>query len=357
MTNETQNKEQRQTSSDGSRQYTDTDGNKYDSVTTIISGGVPKPFLMGWSNKLAGEYAIEQFQKPIMAFKEIFEETVAIADDPAAAFWKEGPLFDRMRKGIDYLTAKKDKETPDSTIALMATGQKGRTEEARKRISTASTAVRDEAANRGKLIHGFIEQFILNGKLPELEIEPTGACVTCNVAVENHQYQDAEDNHKFISLEQGMLNQFGFFLNEWEPEFKATEMVVFNEQYKYAGTLDLLLDIPKIGPGTFIGDIKTGNRIYPEAALQLAAYANAEFWEPSKSGQPKHAEDGSKYLLPELNEQGVVLHLRPDYYELVPAAIGEDQMRMFRMVHQIFWFTKYGKEWLDAPYQLEENNA
>jgi hypothetical protein len=350
MTTEVENKEQRQTSSDGSRQYTDADGNKYDSVTTIISGGIPKPFLMPWSNKLAGEYAIEQFQKPIMAFLEIFKETVAIAENPEAAFFDEAPIFDRMRKGIDYLTAKKDKEVPDSTIALMATGQKGRTEEARKRISTASNQVRDAAANRGSLVHDLIEQYILSGKMPELETEPEGACVTCSIAIEAHDTGE----HEFMSLEEGMVNQFHLFIQDWEPEFTATEMVVFNPAAKYAGTLDFLAKIPKIGPGTFIGDIKTGNRVYPEVALQLAAYAAATFWEPSKAGQPKRMENGSNYLMPELNGQGIVLHLRPDYYKLVPIAVGEDQLRMFKMAHQVYWFTKNGKNWMDAPYQLEE---
>ena len=94
--------------------------------------------------------------------------------------------------------------------------------------------------------------------------------------------------------------------------------------------------------------------MYPEVALQLAAYATAAFWEPSKAGQPKRAGDGSKFRLPELNEQGLVLHLRPDYYELVPVAVGATQFSMFRMAHQIYWFTKNGNTWIDAPYQLEE---
>jgi hypothetical protein len=349
---EKENKTQRQTSSGGDRTYTDADGNKYDSVTTIIGGGIPKPFLMPWSNKIAGEYAVEQFQKPLMAFMEIFKETVAIAEDPEATFWEDGPLFDRMRKGIDYMTAKKLKDVPDSTIALLATGQKGRTDEARKRISTASNQVRDAAASRGTFVHDLIEQYILSGKMPEIDIAPEGSCVTCNVAVDDH----GEAEHNFLSLEQGMVNQFHQFIQEWEPEFTATEMVVFNDTSKYAGTLDFLAKIPKIGEGTFIGDIKTGNRVYSEVALQLAAYAHAEFWEPSKAGQPKRMEDGSKYQMPELNGQGVVLHLRPDYYELVPAAVADDQFRMFKMVQQVHWFTKMGENWLDAPYELEASN-
>jgi|TARA_Y100000034_G_scaffold134520_1_gene203177 hypothetical protein len=324
----TENKSQRSTQSDGSRQYTDADGNKYDSVTTIISGGVPKPFLMGWSNKLAGEYAIEQFQKPIMAFKEIFEETVAIADDPEAAFFDEAPIFDRMRKGIDYLTAKKDKEVPDSTISLVATGQKGRTEEARKRISTASNLVRDAAASRGSFVHDLIEQYVLSGKLPEIDSDDEDAA--------------------------GMLVQFEKFLNDWEPEFTAAEMVVFNNKQRYAGTLDFLANIPKIAAGTFIGDVKTGNRIYPEVALQLAAYAHAEFYETQTV---KRTDAGETMPMPELNGKGVVLHLRPDYYELVPAEVGKETFDLFSYCHQVYWFTKNGGKYLDTPYELEENDA
>ena len=224
-----------------------------------------------------------------------------------------------MREGLEKLT------DGDSVLSLVASGQKGKTETARKRISTASNLVRDAAAARGSFVHDLIEQYVLTGNVP-----------------------DAPDDDAEAA---GMLKQFELFLNQFEPEFTASEMGVFNSEHRYAGTLDFLANIPKLGDGTFIGDVKTGNRVYPETSLQLAAYAHAEFYETEKV---KRTTDGATMPIPELNGQAVVLHLRPDYYELIPAAIGEDQFRMFRMAHQIYWFTRHGKEWLETPYTIEE---
>jgi len=315
----TEQKSQQVTSTSGSRHYIDADGERYDSVTTIIGGGIPKPFLMPWSNKIAGEFAIEELGGAIRAMKSTYEEALSVIDDPESQLFAEAPLVVRMREGLERLT------DGDSVLSLVASGQKGKTETARKRISTASNLVRDTAASRGSFVHDLIEQYVLSGKIPDAP-------------------QDDEDAA-------GMLTQFVRFLNDWQPEFTASEMVVFNREHRYAGTLDFLANIPKLGDGTFIGDVKTGNRIYPEVSLQLAAYAHAEFYE---TAQVKRSGDGATMPMPELNDQAVVLHLRPDFYELVPAAIGEDQFRMFRMAHQVYWFTKNGKEWLDAPHNTAD---
>ena len=312
-------KSQQVTSTSGSRHYIDADGERYDSVTTIIGGGIPKPFLMPWSNKIAGEFAIEQLGGAIRAMKNTYDEIIEVVDDPEAQLFAQAPVVTRMRDGLEKLT------DGDSVLSLVASGQKGKTETARKRISPASNLVRDAAAARGSFVHDLIEQYVLTGNVP-----------------------DAPDDDEDAA---GMLRQFELFLNQFEPEFTASEMVVFNSEHRYAGTLDFLANIPKLGDGTFIGDVKTGNRVYPETSLQLAAYAHAEFYETEKV---KRTTDGATMPIPELNGQAVVLHLRPDYYELIPAAIGEDQFRMFRMAHQIYWFTRHGKEWLETPYTIEE---
>lgn len=103
--------------------------------------------------------------------------------------------------------------------------------------------------------------------------------------------------------------QFLRFRDAFNPTFLLTEATVYNREYGYAGTLDAMAEID--GEICVI-DYKTGKRVYPEVALQLAAYANGEF-----VGGP----DGSEIEFPR-SKRGFVLHLRPDYYELRPVSIG-----------------------------------
>jgi hypothetical protein len=76
-------------------------------------------------------------------------------------------------------------------------------------------------------------------------------------------------------------------------------------------------------------DVKTGKRVYPEAALQLAAYAAADFL-----GRP----DGTEQPLPAI-EAGAVLHLRPGGYQLVPVPIGRAVLEAFLAALAVFRFT------------------
>lgn len=65
------------------------------------------------------------------------------------------------------------------------------------------------------------------------------------------------------------------FLDDHVRRIIGSELTFVNLTYRYAGTCDLLA-ITKDGPLAVI-DWKTGKRLYPEVALQLAAYANNEF--------------------------------------------------------------------------------
>lgn len=68
------------------------------------------------------------------------------------------------------------------------------------------------------------------------------------------------------------------FMNDWRPAPVLVEALVASRQYRYCGTLDLVADLPD-GRRAIL-DYKTGKPlrrptdkgVYPEAALQLAAY-------------------------------------------------------------------------------------
>ena len=65
-------------------------GERYRSVTSIISGGLPKPALIGWAKKVTAEYAVANLESL----------KVLVADDPAGAVdWLKGAAYrDRDRK-------------------------------------------------------------------------------------------------------------------------------------------------------------------------------------------------------------------------------------------------------------------
>jgi hypothetical protein len=172
---------------------------------------------------------------------------------------------------------------------------------------------RDKAADLGSLVHARIESLIL-GK-PEPPAPP--------VAV-------------------GFIEAFDAFVRDWRPEFLAAEMSVYNRTASYAGTLDW---IARIGDVTVLGDTKTGKDVYPEAALQLCAYARAEF-----AGMP----DGTEGAMP-VTDEARVLHLRSDgTYSLVPVRTDDDVWQTFLYVAQVFrWQEEISKTVVGEPMTSE----
>lgn len=89
------------------------------------------------------------------------------------------------------------------------------------------------------------------------------------------------------------------FMQDQVSKLLFTEITVFNRTYKYAGTCDAIVTLND--GRTAIVDWKSGS-IWPEASLQLSAYANAEF-----IGH----DDGTPEDLPEF-DLGIVVHLPGD---------------------------------------------
>jgi hypothetical protein len=124
----------------------------------------------------------------------------------------------------------------------------------------------------------------------------------------------------------GYLAGFDRFLAGHTPGFLATEQTVYSRRYGYAGTFDLLATLP--GRGLVLVDVKTGNRVYPEVCLQLAAYAAADF-----IGHP----DGTEQPLPAI-QAAAVLHLRPGGCQLLPVPIGRAVLEAFLSALAVFRF-------------------
>ena len=128
------------------------------------------------------------------------------------------------------------------------------------------------------------------------------------------------------------------FLSDWQISELAVEAVVVNRGNdagvgRYMGCLDLLAypSSPSRDGDLWLFDWKTGaSGIWPEAALQLAAYAHA---------QTMLAPDGEEITFPHV-EAAAAVWLKADGYEVRPVDIGDDTFRDFLYVQQVARFAK-----------------
>ena len=143
-------------------------------------------------------------------------------------------------------------------------------------LRRAAERKRDEAAEFGGAIHDHVEARILGAPTPR----PT------------------DEQRPFIAA-------FDRFLDDHQPEFEATELVVANPADRWAGRLDAIGKLPRYGDDLLTIDWKTGRKVYDESALQLSGYRRATVgW--LKDGTP---------VEPPATTGGVVVHIRPDVHE------------------------------------------
>jgi hypothetical protein len=142
-------------------------------------------------------------------------------------------------------------------------------------LTKAATVIRDKAANAGSEIHQLAEAIV---KGQDVEVP--------------------EDLAPYVAA-------YRTWVAEFEPEFIAAEEMVYSH-HGYAGTFDAIV---RIAGEVWMLDYKTAKGVYPETALQLAAYAAADF-----IGRPG---DPNRYAIPAIDQYGVV-HIRPEGAELVP---------------------------------------
>lgn len=177
---------------------------------------------------------------------------------------------------------------------------------------------KDERADVGTAVHRLIEAQVLGTPMPD-------------------ELLDDPETAPF-------LENFLRFVAEWQIVFEASEMVVGNYEDGYAGTLDYLyrsapiarlLGIP--ADTLFEGDTKTGGEldvkgVYDKAALQMAAYRRAKVcW----------LRDGSQIPMPAVHSTGIVLHLRPEGYRVIPVNCGDEVFAAFQHIQKV-------AEWTDG---------
>lgn len=169
-----------------------------------------------------------------------------------------------------------------------------------KELEGAKYADRDTAAAKGTLVHSLAEKIIAGD---EVEVPEEVA---------------------------GHVESAVKFLDEFQVEPILTETTVWNEKGFYAGTLDMVFRsrLPKYAGLVVLGDWKTSRSgIYDEAALQLCAYGNADYYVGA---------DGLDHPMAEL---GVTDHwgvwIRSDGYDVYPLDRSEQVFRTFQYISSV----------------------
>jgi len=140
------------------------------------------------------------------------------------------------------------------------------------------------------------------------------------------------------------VRHFREFLDVWTPDFLFLERTVWSETHGYAGTFDAIFSVIMDGEKfTAMGDWKTTRSgVHEEVALQLTAYANADYI---------LGADGEQTPIPKV-DGGAVLHVRPEGWKLVPAAINDDTMRTFLALKEVWeWETNTKRMAIGRPIQ------
>ena len=183
-------------------------------------------------------------------------------------------------------------------------------------LKTIPDYQRDSAADMGSRVHRLVEQ-IATGTEPEAT--------------------DAEA--PFVAA-------YRAFLAAYRPRFLAVEEMVVSLRHGYGGTLDA---IAVIGGARWLIDVKTGAGVYPETALQLAAYAAADFI--GRPGVPQ------RFRLPRATRFGVV-HVRPEGARLVEFHVDRRTLAAFLEARRLYgWQQGAGRSVMGDTVPVHEGSA
>lgn len=165
-----------------------------------------------------------------------------------------------------------------------------------RELERARYAERDAAANRGTKIHALAHELAAG-----VEVDVPEEIV-------------------------GHVDAYLEFAEAYGVVELVTEATVVNRTWRYMGTLDALVEVDG---EVWLVDWKSGGKgIYPEVALQLAAYAYAETYLDGDVERP----------LPNI-DRAVAVWLRADGYDVYPVDISPSTFRTFLYAQQVAKFT------------------
>lgn len=267
------------------------DGEKVPGVTTVLSNGIPKPGLVGWSAEQVSDFVVNR-----LAVARNSEGKVRIVADELvrdALAWNESRGRHKIKTGNDDLPR-------------LALG---------KILSSIRYRDVGEASAKGTEVHSIADK-LARGE--EVEIRE--------------------------GLE-GYVEHYLDFLETWDPTEALLERVVVSRRWRYMGKFDLLAYFPGVWPestpwaGQEVGygllDLKTSRSgIFAETALQTSAYGNAETM----------LEGDDEVPVPRVDWFGAVW-LRADGYDVVRFdGVRQDPADA---AFRTFLYAKHVGDWLD----------
>jgi len=195
--------------------------------------------------------------------------------------------------------------------------------EAIERLRKHHRGVWDDKASRGTAVHALAHEWARGN---EIDVPPDCA-----------PYIDALER---------------FYL-DWRPSWVALERsVVFSHpEWAYGGSFDAIGDLAD--GKRWLLDVKTGSAVYPDTALQLAAYRAAHAVGIYDAlGNLVDTEP-----MPEVDATGV-LHLREDGgYSLIPMQAGPDEFEFFLHARRLWAWGAASKKVMGEPLAAPSREA
>ena len=210
------------------------------------------------------------------------------------------------KEALPYWAAKVTAETAVDKLELLNNLAADDPEAAIKWLKGAPWGSRDKAADAGTAIHEIVE------------FDAVGN-------TEGAEYLMSQLN----PVGRAKATQARDFFSRGAVSIEHVEFVTYHTDLMYAGTGDFIVKMETVGlPGvlkqeqTAILDLKTGKSIWPEAALQIAAYRYASHMVDLSTAEMKP--------MPEV-DGGLVLHVTEKSWSLIPVDVSEASFEIFKI--------------------------
>jgi len=193
----------------------------------------------------------------------------------------------------------------------------------------------------GTVAHGLFEHYALTGQRPPVHADLHPKQATDGSVLHADDLRDLAR----------MLEHFDRWLNEFQPQYLATEVVVYHPEMGYAGQADGFATVDGVD---VIIDYKTSRKTYdgkgnirgpyPENALQLAAYrgaTKAAVWRARRYSNRgrwyyllSEAERAMALPVPAV-DGGLVIKVTPHHLGVYPVQCGPRQLDAFLYCQEV----------------------
>ncbi len=261
---------------------------------------------------------------------------IGVLDKPAITYWACEAAAKAAVASADVLSARIAAEGPGNVIKWL---RDARFRPNRYQLSDTGL---------GKVVHAACESYALTGQ------RPADGELALLVRLQGGDHFESEGVVAEVAVVNTMLDRFDEWLQQFQPVYTATEVVVYNLTYGYAGQADAYMIL---AGRAVIADYKTTRNPrdsqgrpktpYPEAGLQLGAYRYAEraaIWRPRRTPGSQR-----EYLLSEAERDiavpapevdgGVVIHITPERCQAFP-------VRCDTRVWETFLYVQEASRWV-----------